>query len=82
MTEVIERIRAVKGLDELLTEGFDKQDFKEACFLLKKCGAVHITQQEVNVSDTGREVLDFLQTLLQPFINSYQVILTHINIYT
>lgn len=72
----MKRIRAVKGLDELHGDGdgFDKQDFKEACFLLKKCGAVHITQQEVNVSDAGREVLDFLQTLLQPFINSYQVI--------
>lgn len=30
----------------------------------------------MNVSDAGGEVLDFLQTLLQPFIDSYRVILT------
>lgn len=74
--ELIKRIRAVKGLDELPIDGFDKQDFKEACSLLRKCGAVHVTQQAVSVSETGREVLEFLQTLLQPFISSYQVILT------
>lgn len=71
--EVIKRIRAIKGLDELLIDGFDEQDFKEACFLLKKCGVVHVTQQEVTISETGREVLDFLRALLQPFITSYQV---------
>lgn len=58
----------------LLIDGFDKQDFEEACFLLRKCGAVHVTQQAVSVSEAGREVLDFLQALLQPFISSYQVI--------
>lgn len=49
------------------------QDFEEACFLLKKCGAVHISQQEVMVSDSGPEVLSFLQELLRPFIDSYQL---------
>lgn len=73
-TEVVKRIRAVGGVGGLLIDGFDKQDFKEACFLLRKCGAVHVTQQAVSVSDAGREVLDFLRALLQPFIISYQVI--------
>lgn len=50
------------------------QDFEEACLLLKKCGAVHVSQQEVTASDTGMEVLSFLQALLQPFIESYQVL--------
>uniref|UniRef100_A0A3B4UER5 Dihydroxyacetone phosphate acyltransferase-like n=1 Tax=Seriola dumerili TaxID=41447 RepID=A0A3B4UER5_SERDU len=49
------------------------QDFEEACFLLKKCGAVHLSQQEVTLSDTGLEALSFLQALLQPFIDSYQL---------
>lgn len=49
------------------------QDFEEACVLLKKCEAIHISQQEVTVSEAGLEVLSFLQALLQPFIDSYQV---------
>lgn len=49
------------------------QDFEEACVLLRTCGAVHTSQQEVTVSDVGLEVLPFLQDLLQPFIDSYQV---------
>ena len=48
------------------------QDFEEAIALLNKCGAVHVGQQEVTASDW--EVLSFLQTLLQPFVDSYQVL--------
>ncbi|KAM4712915.1 dihydroxyacetone phosphate acyltransferase isoform 1-T1 [Anableps anableps] len=49
------------------------QDFEEACSLLKNCKAVHVSQWEVAVSDTGLEVLSFLQELLKPFIDSYQL---------
>lgn len=70
---MVKRIRAVRALGGLLIDAFAKQDFEEACLLLRKCGAVHVTRQAVSVSDAGREVLDFLLGLLQPFINSYQV---------
>ncbi|XP_030577859.1 dihydroxyacetone phosphate acyltransferase [Archocentrus centrarchus] len=53
--------------------GRASQDFEEACSFLQKCGAVLISQQEVTVSDTGLEVLSFLQKLLQPFLDSYQL---------
>ncbi|XP_023286081.1 dihydroxyacetone phosphate acyltransferase-like [Seriola lalandi dorsalis] len=55
------------------------QNFEEACFLLKKCGAVHLSQQEVTLSDTGLEALSFLQALLQPFIDSYQVMFRYLS---
>ncbi|MEQ2202829.1 hypothetical protein XENOCAPTIV_017001, partial [Xenoophorus captivus] len=48
-------------------------DFDEACSLLKKCKAVHVSLWDVTVSDTGLAVLSFLQELLKPFIDSYQV---------
>ncbi|XP_017291501.1 dihydroxyacetone phosphate acyltransferase isoform X2 [Kryptolebias marmoratus] len=47
------------------------QDFEEACSLLKKCGAVHVSQHDVTFSESGLEVLSFLQELLKPFIDSY-----------
>ncbi|XP_036942904.1 dihydroxyacetone phosphate acyltransferase isoform X1 [Acanthopagrus latus] len=62
----------------LFIPGKSSQDFEEACFLLKKCGAVHVSQQEVTVSDAGLEVLSFLQALLQPFIDSYQVMFRYL----
>lgn len=62
----------------IFVPGKSSQDFEEACFLLKKSGAVHISQQEVTVSDAGREVLSFLQALLQPFIDSYQVMFRYL----
>ncbi|GLD59748.1 dihydroxyacetone phosphate acyltransferase-like protein [Lates japonicus] len=55
------------------------QDFEEACLLLKKCGAVHISQQEVTLSDVGLEALSFLQALLQPFIDSYQMMFGYLS---
>ncbi|KAM3602846.1 uncharacterized protein V6R79_011871 [Siganus canaliculatus] len=71
-------------LQDVLTNEFifipgkSSQDFEEACFLLKKCGAVHISQQEVTVSDQGSDVLSFLQALLRPFIESYQVVFRYL----
>uniref|UniRef100_A0A3B3X220 Phospholipid/glycerol acyltransferase domain-containing protein n=1 Tax=Poecilia mexicana TaxID=48701 RepID=A0A3B3X220_9TELE len=53
--------------------GQSAQDFEEACSLLHKCKAVHVGQWEVTDSDTEPEVLSFLQELLKPFIESYQV---------
>ncbi|XP_040016371.2 dihydroxyacetone phosphate acyltransferase isoform X1 [Gasterosteus aculeatus] len=58
--------------------GESSQDFEEACVLLRTCGAVHTSQQEVTVSDVGLEVLPFLQDLLQPFIDSYQVMFRYL----
>uniref|UniRef100_A0A3P9CDR7 Dihydroxyacetone phosphate acyltransferase n=1 Tax=Maylandia zebra TaxID=106582 RepID=A0A3P9CDR7_9CICH len=53
-------------------------DFAEACSLLQKCGAVHMSEQEVTVLETGLEVLSFLQKLLQPFLDSYQLIFRYL----
>ncbi|XP_054618375.1 dihydroxyacetone phosphate acyltransferase-like isoform X2 [Dunckerocampus dactyliophorus] len=56
--------------------GNSSQDFEEACLLLEKRGTVHVVgQQEVMPSEDGVEVLSFLRGLLQPFIDSYQVML-------
>uniref|UniRef100_A0A3Q3WXM6 Phospholipid/glycerol acyltransferase domain-containing protein n=1 Tax=Mola mola TaxID=94237 RepID=A0A3Q3WXM6_MOLML len=60
------------GLIIFSKQFFFLKDFEEAIALLKKCGAVHVGQQEVTASDW--EVLSFLQTLLRPFIDSYQVL--------
>ncbi|XP_076612489.1 dihydroxyacetone phosphate acyltransferase-like [Chaetodon auriga] len=58
--------------------GRSSQDFEDACSLLKKCGAVHISPQEVTVSDAGPEVLSFLRGLIQPFIDSYQLMFRYL----
>ncbi|KAM6915547.1 dihydroxyacetone phosphate acyltransferase [Xenentodon cancila] len=54
------------------------QDFEEACHLLQKRGSVHVSQQEVVVVDAGLEVLSFLQELLKPFIDSYQLMFRYL----
>ncbi|XP_054900646.1 dihydroxyacetone phosphate acyltransferase [Poeciliopsis prolifica] len=53
--------------------GKSSQDFDEACSLLHKCKAVHVSEGEVTDSDAGLEVLSFLQELLKPFTESYQL---------
>ncbi|XP_070705394.1 dihydroxyacetone phosphate acyltransferase [Pempheris klunzingeri] len=57
----------------IFVPGKSSQDFEEACSLLKKSGAVHVSPQEVTVLHTGLDVLSFLRALLQPFMDSYQV---------
>ncbi|KAM4632971.1 dihydroxyacetone phosphate acyltransferase [Polymixia lowei] len=58
--------------------GRSSQDFEEACSLLKKCGAVQTSQQEVTESEAGLQTTSFLRALLQPFIDSYQVVFSHL----
>lgn len=58
--------------------GKSSQDFEEACLLMKNCGAVHICPDEVTVTEAGREVVSFLCALLQPFIESYQVMFEYL----
>uniref|UniRef100_A0A3Q4N5F7 Glyceronephosphate O-acyltransferase 2 n=1 Tax=Neolamprologus brichardi TaxID=32507 RepID=A0A3Q4N5F7_NEOBR len=65
-------LRDVFSNEFIFIPGRASQDFDEACSLLQKCGAVHMSQQEVTVLETGLEVLSFLQKLLQPFLDSYQ----------
>uniref|UniRef100_A0A3P9CZ98 Dihydroxyacetone phosphate acyltransferase n=1 Tax=Maylandia zebra TaxID=106582 RepID=A0A3P9CZ98_9CICH len=64
--------------DPFFCSQMSSSDFEEACSLLQKCGAVHISQQEVIVLETGLEVLSFLQKLLQPFLDSYQLMFRYL----
>ncbi|KAL6095703.1 gnpat [Pungitius sinensis] len=71
-------LRDLFGNEFIFIPRESSQDFEEACFLLRKCGAVHTSEQEVTVSNVGLEVLSFLQDLLQPFIDSYQVMVGYL----
>ncbi|KAL6095701.1 gnpat [Pungitius sinensis] len=71
-------LRDLFGNEFIFIPGESSQDFEEACALLRKCGAVHTNEQEVTVSNVGLEVLSFLQDLLQPFIDSYQVMFVYL----
>ncbi|CAN9507364.1 unnamed protein product [Ophioblennius macclurei] len=62
----------------IFVPGTSHQDFEEACLLLEKCGAARLHQQEVVVADGGREVFSFLQELLRPFVETYQLIFQHL----
>ncbi|XP_077409640.1 dihydroxyacetone phosphate acyltransferase isoform X2 [Vanacampus margaritifer] len=56
------------------------EDFEEACYLLKKCGALDATDsQQVTASEGGAVELSFLRALLKPFIDSYLVMLSFLS---
>ncbi|XP_040919990.1 dihydroxyacetone phosphate acyltransferase isoform X2 [Toxotes jaculatrix] len=58
----------------ILCPGATVQDFEEACYLLVKTGALQVTQQEVLVTERGQRTLSFLTSLLDPFLQGYQVV--------
>ncbi|XP_027020878.2 dihydroxyacetone phosphate acyltransferase [Tachysurus fulvidraco] len=58
----------------ILCPGASVQDFEEACYLLVKCGAVQEVQQEVVMSSSGQATLSFLCSLMEPFLQGYQVV--------
>lgn len=64
---------SVAAYDFNLLSVFTFQDFEESCHLLRKCGAVQISDQEVKETEEGQTTTAFLRALLQPFIDAYQV---------
>lgn len=58
----------------ILCPGATVQDFEEACYLLVKTGVLQVTQQEVLVTERGHRTLAFLTSMLDPFLQGYQVV--------
>ncbi|XP_073349202.1 dihydroxyacetone phosphate acyltransferase [Pagrus major] len=58
----------------ILCPGATVQDFEEACYLLVKTGALQVTQQEVLVTERGQRTVAFLTSMLDPFLQGYQVV--------
>lgn len=58
----------------ILCPGATVQDFEEACYLLVKTGALQVTQQELLVTERGQRTVAFLTSMLDPFLQGYQVV--------
>ncbi|XP_041660927.1 dihydroxyacetone phosphate acyltransferase isoform X2 [Cheilinus undulatus] len=58
----------------ILCPGATVQDFEEACYLLMKTGALQVTQQEVLVTESGQKTVTFLTSMLDSFLQGYQVV--------
>ncbi|XP_030637311.1 dihydroxyacetone phosphate acyltransferase [Chanos chanos] len=67
-------LRNVFSNEFILCPGESVQDFEEACYLLVKCGAVQMLQQDVVVTEHGHVTVDFLFAVLKPFIQGYQTV--------
>ncbi|XP_005803498.1 dihydroxyacetone phosphate acyltransferase isoform X2 [Xiphophorus maculatus] len=58
----------------ILRPGAEVQDFEEACYLLVKSAVLQVHQQEVLVTDRGHRTLAFLTSILDPFVQGYQMV--------
>ncbi|XP_051909240.1 dihydroxyacetone phosphate acyltransferase [Hippocampus zosterae] len=67
-------LRDVFSNDFILCPGATVHDFEEACYLLEKTGALHVTQHDVAVTKRGQKTLDFLTGVLEPFLQGYLVV--------
>ncbi|XP_072533870.1 dihydroxyacetone phosphate acyltransferase [Salminus brasiliensis] len=50
------------------------EDFEEGCIGLQQCGAVTITDQGLRVTEEEQDTIVFLTAILNPFIETYQVV--------
>lgn len=67
-------LRNMLSNEFILCPGATVQDFEEACYLLVKTGALQVNQQEVLVTERGHRTLAFLTSVLDPFLQGYQVV--------
>ncbi|XP_051729911.1 dihydroxyacetone phosphate acyltransferase isoform X1 [Ctenopharyngodon idella] len=54
------------------------QDYEEGCSLLQQSGVIGRSDEEVYVRDDGQDTIVFLRAILQPFIESYQVVFRYL----
>uniref|UniRef100_A0A3Q4ML09 Glyceronephosphate O-acyltransferase n=1 Tax=Neolamprologus brichardi TaxID=32507 RepID=A0A3Q4ML09_NEOBR len=76
MTEIYNSFSFLRNMfsnEFILCPGATVQDFEEACYLLVKTGALQINQQEVLITERGHRTLAFLTSVLDPFLQGYQV---------
>ncbi|XP_052441736.1 dihydroxyacetone phosphate acyltransferase isoform X1 [Carassius gibelio] len=62
----------------VLIPGQADQDFEEGCSLLQKSGVIGRSDEEICVRDNGQETIIFLRAILQPFIESYQLVFRYL----
>uniref|UniRef100_A0A672N4C0 Glyceronephosphate O-acyltransferase n=1 Tax=Sinocyclocheilus grahami TaxID=75366 RepID=A0A672N4C0_SINGR len=58
----------------ILCPGDSVQDFEEACYLLMKRGVLQVLEHEIVMSASGHSTLAFLSSVLDPFLQGYQVV--------
>uniref|UniRef100_A0A8C1Z7T7 Glyceronephosphate O-acyltransferase n=1 Tax=Cyprinus carpio TaxID=7962 RepID=A0A8C1Z7T7_CYPCA len=58
----------------ILCPGDSVQDFEEACYLLMKRGVLQVLEHEIVMSASGQSTLAFLCSVLDPFLQGYQVV--------
>uniref|UniRef100_A0A8C2CYT9 Si:ch73-21k16.5 n=1 Tax=Cyprinus carpio TaxID=7962 RepID=A0A8C2CYT9_CYPCA len=62
----------------VLIPGQAVQDFEEGCSLLQQSGVIGRSDEEIYVRDNGQETIIFLREILQPFIESYQLVFRYL----
>uniref|UniRef100_A0A8C1KJR7 Si:ch73-21k16.5 n=1 Tax=Cyprinus carpio TaxID=7962 RepID=A0A8C1KJR7_CYPCA len=62
----------------VLIPGQAVQDFEEGCSFLQQSGVIGRSDEEIYVRDNGQETIIFLREILQPFIESYQLVFRYL----
>ncbi|XP_063044529.1 dihydroxyacetone phosphate acyltransferase-like isoform X2 [Engraulis encrasicolus] len=77
--DVLERFKFLQELfagEFVFVPGMSVQDFDEACSQLERCGVLQTSDQKVVLMDD--DTAKFLQTIIQPFIQTYQAVFHHL----
>ncbi|NXB26418.1 GNPAT acyltransferase, partial [Rhagologus leucostigma] len=72
-------LRDVFSDEFIFFPGISLKDFEEGCFLLTKCDAIQMSQQEIYPTDKGSGTVSFLSAMFRPFVEGYQLIFRYLS---
>ncbi|NXO65895.1 GNPAT acyltransferase, partial [Phainopepla nitens] len=72
-------LRDVFSNEFIFFPGISLKDFEEGCFLLTKCDAIQMSQQEIYPTDKGSGTVSFLSAMFRPFVEGYQLIFRYLS---
>nr|XP_015194544.1 PREDICTED: dihydroxyacetone phosphate acyltransferase-like [Lepisosteus oculatus] len=67
-------LQVVFANEFIFIPGRTVQDFEEGCHSLIKCGSIQVINQDITVTKNGHKILSFLEAIMEPFIQGYQVV--------
>ncbi|OCT66614.1 dihydroxyacetone phosphate acyltransferase [Xenopus laevis] len=57
----------------------EEKDFDEGCIMLAKCEIIHVTPNEIELTDNGAIAVLFLSKMFQPFVEGYKLAIMYLS---
>uniref|UniRef100_A0A5S6K4Q5 Actin, cytoplasmic 1 n=1 Tax=Xenopus tropicalis TaxID=8364 RepID=A0A5S6K4Q5_XENTR len=72
-------LRDIFSKEFIFSPSSGDKDFEEGCSMLAKCDIIHVTPNEIKITDSGAIAALFLSQMFQPFLEGYKLAASYLS---